>query len=874
MVPLAMISTQNWQNILQLFRQVIELPAAERKSFLEQHCGNDELLRLEVEKLIRADEESDDFLEASPVHSLTRLPTIKNYELLREIGHGGMGKVYEALRSAEDVSQKVALKIIQGGMSSADLLRRFRTERRILASLEHPNIARLIDSGITDDGSPFFAMEFVEGKFIDEYCEGRDLSTTEILKHFRQVCAAVSYAHQHLVIHRDLKPTNILVTTDGSPKLLDFGIAKLLEDSDEDVTVTAFGLMTPQYASPEQARGGQITTASDVYSLGVVLYEILTKEKPYDLKDKRPDEITKAICETQPLKPSLRTTKTRNALNADLDNIVLKALQKEPARRYLSVEQFSEDIRRYLEGLPVAARPDTFTYRASKYFARNKTLVMAASLLTLTLAAGVIATAWQAKIARTERRLAEQRFEEVRKLANNVVFKYHDEIANLPGSIAVRKTLVGDAVQYLDRLSQDASNNDALNLELAQSYLKIGDIQGAPYIANLGESENALVSYQKCVALLEKLVAKNPGDNNYLVKLKEAYEAHELLQVRVENWEAAENAANRGLQVALKLVSLNPEKIEFKKELARSYVNIGDAVDFSQGYEGKLQMYRKALQIADEINKSSPANEKYSQLMVVVLQRLGTRLEDYGESLREQNKDALPTFVEAVQHHRRSLEIAEQLVRDFPAKNNFKRYLPATRMNVGSALARSGKAQESIQYFQLALEGMKTFAVSDQKNIEARRDVAEALQYLAIGYDKWNKPGEAKKYYREALAMLEQLSVNDPNNFEFLSQTFEIYKSLGDLSLNNKNVPEAIHNYEQGLSFIEKMSQLNKSSSIIVLRSDSNRKLGYAYKMLKGNEKLAAGFMKKAQDDLLYLQKNKLLKQTDKYKLDLVQVVR
>ena len=293
MVPLAMISTQNWQNILQLFRQVIELPAAERKSFLERHCGNDELLRLEVEKLIRADEESDDFLEASPVHSLTRLPTIKNYELLREIGHGGMGKVYEALRSAEDVSQKVALKIIKGGMSSADLLRRFRTERRILASLEHPNIARLIDSGITDDGSPFFAMEFVEGKFIDEYCESRDLSTTEILKHFRQVCAAVSYAHQHLVIHRDLKPTNILVTTDGSPKLLDFGIAKLLEDSDEDVTVTAFGLMTPQYASPEQARGGQITTASDVYSLGVVLYEILTKEKPYDLKDKRPDEITR-----------------------------------------------------------------------------------------------------------------------------------------------------------------------------------------------------------------------------------------------------------------------------------------------------------------------------------------------------------------------------------------------------------------------------------------------------------------------------------------------------------------------------------------------------------------------------------------------------
>ena len=257
--------------------------------------------------------------------------------------------------------------------------------------------------------------------------------------------------------------------------------------------------------------------------------------------------------------------------------------------------------------------------------------------------------------------------------------------------------------------------------------------------------------------------------------------------------------------------------------------------------------------------------------MVVVLQRLGTRLEDYGESLREQNKDAIPTFVEAVQHHRRSLTISEQLVRDFPAKNNFKRYLPATRMNVGSALARSGKAQESIQYFRLALEGMKALAAADPKNIEARRDVAEALQYLAIGYDKWNKFTEAKKYYRESLAMLEQLSVNDPNNFEFLSQTFEIYKSLGDVSLNQKNITEAIHNYEQGHSFVEKMSKVNQSSSIIVLRSDSNRKLANAYKQLKGNELTATDDMKKAQSDLLDLQKKNLLKQTDKYKLDLVQ---
>jgi len=347
-----------------------------------------------------------------------------------------MGDVYLASRDDDQYRKEVAIKLVQRGFDTDDIRRRFRHERQILATLDHPNIARLIDGGTTETGLPYFVMEYVDGLPLNRYCDERKLNITERLKLFRTVCSAVHYAHQHLVIHRDIKPGNILVTQEGAPKLLDFGIAKILDpDLSQPAghTVTELKVMTPEYASPEQVRGEQVTTATDTYSLGVLLYELLTGRRPYRIKSRRPEAVARIICEEEPERPSTAISrveeaakssgasgatvtpesvsaarneqpeKLRRLLSGDLDNIVLMAMRKEPQRRYASVEQFSEDMRRHLEGLPVIAHKDTFSYRTAKFVRRHKAGVAAAGLILLTLVVGVAATAWQARTVRRER---------------------------------------------------------------------------------------------------------------------------------------------------------------------------------------------------------------------------------------------------------------------------------------------------------------------------------------------------------------------------------------------------------------------------------------------------------------------------------------
>src|SRR5437762_13550043 len=321
-----------------------------------------------------------------------------------------MGTVYLAERANQQAEKQGAIKLINPGMDTDAVLRHFRNERQILASFDHPNIARLFDGGTTADGLPYFVMEYVEGLRIAQYCDRHHLSINERLQLFRQVCAAVSYAHRHTVIHRDIKPSNILVTSDGTPKLLDFGIAKILQPGGEAepfATMTGLRLMTPEYASPEQVREQPLAIATDVYSLGVVLYQLLTGQKPYHLKTGTPEQISRAIIEQEPPRPSTALTGSTSVnpqsaiqnsklLRGDLDNIVLMALRKETERRYQSVEQFSEDIRRHLEALPVRARKETLAYRSAKFVRRNSAATAAAALVFLALLGGIIATTWEA----------------------------------------------------------------------------------------------------------------------------------------------------------------------------------------------------------------------------------------------------------------------------------------------------------------------------------------------------------------------------------------------------------------------------------------------------------------------------------------------
>src|SRR5215475_5655305 len=396
------MTPERWEQVEDLLNAALDRPVDEREAFLTGACGDDLSLRNQIEHLINCYEQAGDFIEAPPVASPDSLAAdeavtlhldsmvgrqIGAYRLVREIGRGGMGAVYLAARADKEYRQRAAIKLVKRGMDTDFVIRRFRNERQILAALNHPNIARLLDGGTTTDGLPYFVMEYIDGLPIHRYCDTRRLNVVERLRLFRLVCAAVAYAHEQQVIHRDIKPGNILVTEDGTPKLLDFGIAKILDPDlvadTIDPTVTAMRMMTPEYASPEQARGEQVTAATDQYSLGVLLYEMLTGHRPYRLRNRSPHEIARIIGEEEPEKPSDVVTRARektasdgkriislspeeigrdrnsspNELRRDLarglDDIVMRALQKSPHQRYASTQDLSHDINRYLRGLPV-----------------------------------------------------------------------------------------------------------------------------------------------------------------------------------------------------------------------------------------------------------------------------------------------------------------------------------------------------------------------------------------------------------------------------------------------------------------------------------------------------------------------------------------
>ena len=424
------MSREQWDRVRDIFEAALDEEPAERDRFVAAACGDDDALLRQVSRLLRAHTQAGNFLEKSPlfVAGIFRRDgpvgrRIGPYLIEGELGQGGMGAVYLASRADEEYRQQVAIKLIWPGINEDQIVNRFRTERQILADLNHPNIARLLDGGKTDDGWPYLVMEYVEGEPITGYCNRKRLSINERLKLFREVCDAVSHAHGHRVIHRDIKPGNILATEDGAIKLLDFGIAKLLSPDDAPVSLSRSMLdwMTPDYASPEQLRAERVTARSDVYGLGVVLYELLTGQRPYSFKNQPKDqprhEIARAICEQEPERPSARVRRSgegasnfsegngRRRLAGDLDRIVLKALAKEPERRYQSVAELSEDIRRHLAGRPVAARGDSLSYRTGKLMRRHKVMT---AVLAGCLIAGLIVLTWQAVTA-PERRLAGRR---------------------------------------------------------------------------------------------------------------------------------------------------------------------------------------------------------------------------------------------------------------------------------------------------------------------------------------------------------------------------------------------------------------------------------------------------------------------------------
>ncbi|HLA96184.1 MAG TPA: serine/threonine-protein kinase, partial [Pyrinomonadaceae bacterium] len=544
------MDSSRWKLIKTAYSESVELTGPELLAYLDKVPVD---IRVEVNSLLDAEAHAGGFIEQPFLveqGSVTNSDgldltgqQIDEYRLLDTIGSGGMGAVYLAEHQGEGFSQKVALKLIKRGMDTNAVLKRFLMERQIIANLEHPFIGRMLDGGSTKDGLPYFVMEYVDGVSIKSYCDSNQLNTKQRLLLFIKVCSAVTYAHQNLVVHRDLKPSNILINKEGDPKLLDFGIAKLLSpdwnESSEAATATQFRILTPEYASPEQFRGESTTTVTDVYSLGVVLYELLTGSRPYRFDGMNSAEIGDALFSQEPRKPSTaaaypakaatvvefgnktgeidsptsemsrpRTADSRSLIG-DLDNIVLKAIRREPERRYPSVQELADDIRRHLDGLPVTAMADTFTYRVGKFVSRHRTAFSAAVVVSFLLIFSTSFSVWQAIKANEQRAVAEARFNDVRTLANSLMFDVHDSIRDLPGSTPARKLLVARALEYLDKLAKEATHDMTLQSELASGYEKIGDVQGNPMGANLGEFQGAVESYRKALTIRE-LLASDP----------------------------------------------------------------------------------------------------------------------------------------------------------------------------------------------------------------------------------------------------------------------------------------------------------------------------------------------------------------------------
>ena len=768
----------------ELFDAAVDLPPKERATLLDQRCTGDSALRREVEALLEADAQTDSLDEQPFVIPPDVFDEAADeqmagqhfgpYEVVREIGRGGLGSVYLAVRSDGEYRKEVALKLIRRGLDTDDILRRFRNERQILAQLDHPNIARLVDGGTTDDGLPYFVMEYVNGQPIGAYCDTYRLTTDQRLALFRKVCSAVTYAHQNLVIHRDLKPSNILVTAEGEPKLLDFGIAKLLTADDEMMlTQTAPGVraMTPEYASPEQIKGERITTASDIYSLGVLLYELLTGRKPYRLKTQTTEEISRAITEQEPERPSTAVAANQDAkadrrgsLEGDLDNIVLMAMRKEPLRRYASAAALADDIRRHQEGLPVSARSNTLSYRAGKFVRRHRTAVAAAALILLALVGGMITTLWQAGVARTERARAEKRFNDVRKLANSNLFEVYPEVENLQGSLKAREAILRNALGYLDSLAHESAGDSELQAELATAYEKVGDVQGALNVSNLGNVKAGLESYAKAQRLRDAIVAEHPTDTTAKERL--ANNIYITARTLWNNSQTKEADAEFQKVIALQrqLVAIAPAAVEYKNRLAVLLIDYAAIPAFNFQGAKATELVDEALKIIADLRAANPGD--------IELKKTRAR----GLRLLSKAKTALGDHADGLAALHEAHGLAEELARQAPQDFRLQRGVWLTETLICELLIDKGDGTEAPAACVKTVPFPEAALASEPGNGVVAYDLAISHFNTARAYRLADDPARTVMHSERAIAVMSKLSAESPGNKEH-QRNLAIYRS-------------------------------------------------------------------------------------------------
>jgi non-specific serine/threonine protein kinase/serine/threonine-protein kinase len=772
------MTPEEWCHVKAILEGVLDQPAEERESYIASACAGDATLRARVTALAEAAERDGGMLDASnAVAAGAEVPEAPSregervgaYELLAEIGSGGMGTVHLARRADDEFEKRVAIKLMRPGFASDLDLRRFKSERQISAVLDHPNIARLLDGGTTAEGAPYFVMEYVEGGPLIEYCRQQGLSVRERLVVFRQICGAVQYAHQHLVVHRDLKPGNILVKADGEPKLLDFGIAKLLSGGGgtafSEPTATLDRLLTPEYASPEQVRGRPVTTSSDVYSLGVILYELVSGEKPYRIETGDPAELVRLVCERDPERPSTRTA----GLSRDLDAIVLKAMRKEPERRYESAAALAEDIGRFLEGHPVEARRHSTAYRAKKFLRRHRIGAAATLLVLAAIATGIWATLREARRARAAEARAERRFNDDRKLANSFLFEFHDAIRDLPGSTAARALVVRRGLEYLDGLAKESSDDRVLRRELADAYQKVGDVQGNPFMPNLGDLKGAVASYDKAIALLEPAVAGPGASDAERASLATAYLVCGALRLNEGKAEEALAMAKKGLALRRALAAEAPGNAGRQMDLSQAWQYVAfDAAPAGKHAEAGDALAAQAGILAEQL-RVRPSDR-------AVRRSLGQNLYLRAESA---NNGGDPTA--ALARFREAEKIEEDLVAEDPTSVQFRRDLAYTQTEVGNTELVLGNAPAALEEYRRALAVFEAMAKEDPKSTDPVLGIAMSHHNAAEALQKMGRRAEALEESRRARPAYEAVVAMSPSSAWAAGLLGSLYVETADL---------------------------------------------------------------------------------------------
>jgi eukaryotic-like serine/threonine-protein kinase len=803
------MTPERLQDIRRVFESVAELPAGERMAILSKARERDPALVAEVEQLVEAHHSRTGFIEQpaldlhtffAPEEAEAELAgnRIGSYEIAGELGHGGMGTVYEATRIDGSFRKRVAIKVIRAELLTEGLRERFRQERQILAGLDHPNIARILDGGTTESGRPYFVMEYVAGVRIDRYCRDHRLGVGLRLDLFLRVCDAVQYAHDHLIVHRDLKPGNILVTPEGEVKLLDFGIAKLLTDPGDPQpasTATSAMVLTPDYASPEQVLGKPITTATDVYLLGVLLYELLAGLHPIRSAGTVPHDVMRAVCEQEPVRPSAAMTlalaeretgggadfrKLRRELRGELDHIVLMALQKEPARRYSSVAQFRSDIERYRDGRPVVAQGDRLSYRAAKFLRRHVIPVTAAALILLALVAATVVSLRQAswalreqrgaeqerRIANIQRRLAqsqqvraeqqtaeaeqqreradaerqraEKRFDDIRSLATTLLFDLHDGIRDLAGSASARKLVLAKAQQYLEVLSKESGDDLQLQGELATAYEKTGDLL-TDAIGLSTTDGSALASYNKALQLREAIARRKEPD------------------------------------------------LRDQRALAYSLMKVSNG-HFLHGETSKaVEDCQRAFEMQQKVLLRDTSDAESRRVMGYIQNRRCIVLAASGDAL----------------HAREACGASALYLEPFagapPGDKVVRRVLASTWATYGNLLRNLKELPESLRYLDKATGLYETLAAEQPNNVEYRRLASYTQIYIALARMAQNDHAGAMAAYSKAVASMQMLLSIDPSDAKApfalafaLMKMSDQMKKIGDHANAEKAAAQAL----------------------------------------------------------------------------------